>query len=560
MSKYLQNVSFEISTQNQTIKNNESTNDEAQKLNYDYENFDIEKSVQLKKTFFINSLLSFSVTKRKNKKKFVRTRRDRKMTIDVAANDTKTYRCTIRDNTKNLIRKFSFVIEKDFIKFMKKNQDELFKTMKYLLSIYQTMNDAFQTLKQKLTITKTNNNMLEKRVETQKQKIANFFKKRQKSIKQIIESKSFIRFKKKKVIKFRKSKNAHRKNFETMNVRNKSLLIDKQIMKKMIENLKRRLRNAKAYVSSINSNRENVELRHSSSNKRTEKQNYENILRREQSLSNMRFESSTRRETERYVEKMFVSKHKYSELSLFYDDATKWKTWKTHLMTKMQIDFYDFFVKWNKINYAKDKTRDNVQFTIWHKAKSNFIESYKKFRKLIEDLINVFEKKKQDKHKTLLQQLFFSSFAMNVKNRFEIFEKFLARFTSTMSSLRLSNNDKIMHLYRNFFDQFTKKIYHLNELIEYAKYVKEMRQMTNQMKIRNDIKQVISSSIVEEKKRSSREVEIIRKDSNVKKLIENKSKTKAQNMIKNMLSRFFAHIRNKFKKNDRCFKCEKKNI
>ena len=170
----------------------------------------------------------------------------------------------------------------------------------------------------------------------------------------------------------------------------------------------------------------------------------------------------------------------------------------------------------------------------------------------------MFEKKKQDKHKTLFQQLFSSNFAMNVKNRFEIFEKFLTRFTSTINSLRLSNNDKIMHLYRNLFDQLTKKLYHLNEFTKYAEYVKKMRQMTNQMKIRNDIKQTISSSIIDNRVRSTREIETIRKNANSKKFMSERFKIKTQTLTKNMLSRFFAHIRNKFKKNDRCFKCKKK--
>ena len=61
-------------------------------------------------------------------------------------------------------------------------------------------------------------------------------------------------------------------------------------------------------------------------------------------------------------------------------------------------------------------------------------------------------KKKQNKHKTLLQQLFFLKFAINVKNRFEIFEKFFVRFISTINPLRLLNNDKIIYFYKNFFD------------------------------------------------------------------------------------------------------------
>ena len=135
-----------------------------------------------------------------------------------------------------------------------------------------------------------------------------------------------IRFKKKKIAKLWKSKNAHRKNFEKINVKNKSLLMNKQIIKKVIKNLKRRLRDAKTYAFSINSNRENFKSRFSLNNKKTKKQSYKKILRQKQLLSNIKFESNTKRKTKRYIKKMFVSKHKYSKLLLFYNDATKWKT------------------------------------------------------------------------------------------------------------------------------------------------------------------------------------------------------------------------------------------
>ena len=39
MSKYLQNVFFEISTQNQIVENNESFDEKERKLNLNYENF-----------------------------------------------------------------------------------------------------------------------------------------------------------------------------------------------------------------------------------------------------------------------------------------------------------------------------------------------------------------------------------------------------------------------------------------------------------------------------------------------------------------------------------------
>ena len=52
--------------------------------------------------------------------------------------------------------------------------------------------------------------------------------------------------------------------------------------------------------------------------------------------------------------------------------------------------------------------------------------------------------------------------------------------------------------------------------------------------------------------------DVIRKKTNTKKLFQNQSKTKKQNQIKNMLTYLSTHIRNKLKKNNKCFKCNKK--
>ena len=135
---------------------------------------------------------------------------------------------------------------------------------------------------------------------------------------------------------------------------------------------------------------------------------------------------------------------------------------------------------------------------------------------------------------------------MNVENRSETFEKFLIRFTSTISSLRLIDDDKITHLYRNLFDQLTEKIYHLNATTGYSEYVKNVRQITNQMKIRQNIKHNATTSITANRNKLIRVVES-RKNSSFKK-IDDRLKVKIQISIKNMLTRLSIHIRRKFKK------------
>ena len=145
---------------------------------------------------------------------------------------------------------------------------------------------------------------------------------------------------------------------------------------------------------------------------------------------------------------------------------------------------------------------------------------------------------------------------MKIKNRFENFEKFLTRFTSTINSLKLIDNEKITHLFRNLSKQLIEKIYHLNEVTKYSNYVKKMRQTINQMKIRNEMKQnaTIFTTI---KKRRTRAIENMnRKKTNFKKISKNKFKTKEHNAMKNMIFKLLTHIRVKFRKTNKCFKYE----
>ena len=145
---------------------------------------------------------------------------------------------------------------------------------------------------------------------------------------------------------------------------------------------------------------------------------------------------------------------------------------------------------------------------------------------------------------------------MKVKNRFENFEKFLVRFTSTINSLKFIDNEKITHLFRNFSKQLIEKIYHLNEITKYSNYVKKMRQTINQMKIRNEMKQnaTIFTTI---KKRRTRAIENMnRKKTNFKKISKNKFKTKKHNAMKNIIFKLSIHIRVKLRKINKCFQCE----
>lgn len=518
-------------------------------LNLDYEDSDMEAEVGASsKTPPTHVMLSPPATKRKDKHKAVRTQTDRRVTVNLAPNDTEDYRCTLRDNTRDLAQEFSFATEADFVKLVEDNPGEIFETIKHLLAAYHTMDETSRSLQEELTLATTDNSQLEKRAEAQKQKISDLSKEHQEATAQVGGLESLIKAKEEEVAKLRRARNAHRDNFEKVEARARALIIDKQTLEKTIEGFERRLKNVDAYMQFEDSDREDPVLRFPGS-RETGGDGHRRILRRDEPLPELR------REPDRYRSEAPPPKHKYPELPLFYGDTTEWEAWKAHLMTKVQTDYYDFPLEWNKINYARDKTRGNAQATIWHRAKPDSLEPYKELKELIEDLSNVFGEEEQDKHRTLLQQLFSPRFAMGAKDRSETFERFLARFTSTISPLRLSDNDKIMHLYRNLSDQLTEKIYHLNGLVGYPEYVRGVRQVANQMKIRSDITHNAAAPTTSARGRIARTTDLARKDTGLKKPLRDRSRTKGQSPLDIMLGRLPAHIRQKFRKDGRCFKC-----
>ena len=172
--------------------------------------------------------------------------------------------------------------------------------------------------------------------------------------------------------------------------------------------------------------------------------------------------------------------------------------------------------------------------------------------KLIENLNNVYDEKEQNKNKHLFQQLFFLNFAMRVKKRKKSFEKFLTKFTFTINFLKLIDDEKITHLFRNLSNQLTKKIYHLNEVTKYFDYVKKVRQTINQMKIRNEIKQTTYTTTTKNRRREKSS----RKNIEFKKIVKSQFKSADQIALKKMLSKLLVHIRNKFRKENKCFKCD----
>ena len=73
--------------------------------------------------------------------------------------------------------------------------------------------------------------------------------------------KKFIKIKKNEMIKLRRFKNVHRKNFEKIDVKIKTLTIDNQNLKKIVENYEKRLRKTMTKTFQKDFDRENIKSR-----------------------------------------------------------------------------------------------------------------------------------------------------------------------------------------------------------------------------------------------------------------------------------------------------------
>ena len=221
----------------------------------------------------------------------------------------------LKNNTKIFVQKFNFAIQENFVQLMKENNDQMFETIKHVLKVYQNMNTFCDELQRNLTFTTKSKNRIKIKIQTQKTKFENMNNEHQQTLTKIKKLKSSILIKNEKMNKLRKSRNAHRENFEKINVKIKFFVINKKIMQKTIKNLKRKLTYAQQYFSLNDSNRENLKSSFSRMQHTTKTFDQIKMFRRENSFSTQKHRHEN--------ESTSFSKHKYFELLIFYENSTK---------------------------------------------------------------------------------------------------------------------------------------------------------------------------------------------------------------------------------------------
>ena len=225
----------------------------------------------------------------------------------------------LRNNTKTFVKKFNFVNLKNFFHLMKSDSKKLFAIVKHVLKTYQNINNVCETFQKNLTMTINDMKKLKTRVEVQKQKLIDLFKKHEQKSLQTNELKKILTFKKKKIVKLRKSRNAHRDNFDKINIKTKSLMLNKKTMQKTIEKLKKKLKFARSYLSLKNFDRKNEKQTLFKSNKSSNEINHVKLFRRKKSM----FISQYEHHKQKNEITITFFKHKYSKLSIFYENTKK---------------------------------------------------------------------------------------------------------------------------------------------------------------------------------------------------------------------------------------------
>ena len=247
-------------------------------------------------------------------------------------------------------------------------------------------------------------------------------------------------------------------------------------------------------------------------------------------------------------------KIKYQDILNFYENHDEWKQWKSHLRIKFESDFWQFFTKKSKIHYAKNHCKDLTWDIIEHRVDYDSAYSYEFIDELISDLKNLCEN--FDKVDNVYNELFDDKFFMRFKNKNEIFEQYLNRFNNLMTSLNLIETLKINQLFRTIIKRLINVVNHLSKCKNYHKFVREIRTITHQKKILNDIDRHFEFKITKNFK--------IKITDTIFRAIKNRVTNTFFNtrVIKNKvaeynLSRLSSHIVIKLKAEEKCYKCFK---
>ena len=364
-----------------------------------------------------------------------------------------------------------------------------------------------------------------------------------------------------KTVRMKRCRDQHRARENELAEKIKTLRLNKAVLKKKILNFINRQARQKNFID--DSDQKDIRREFRRQNLRHEKDFIELLSRDLLRKSIILFQ---KRIFERFHESTFSKKHslilrtqhehkiKYQNISNFYENHDEWKQWKAHLKIKLESDSWQFSNERNKIYYARNHCKKLIWDIIEHRVDYDSAYSYEFIEKLINDLKNVCDD--FDKMNNAYNEFFENKFFMKFKNKNEIFEQYLNRFNNLMTSLNLIDAFKINQLFKIIIKRLTNAMTHLSKCKNYHRFVREMRAITHQKKILNDIDRHFEFKISKIFK--------IRTTSTISRVIKNKvantlftTRVVKDRNAKYNLSQLFSHVINKLKIEKKCYKCFK---
>ena len=156
----------------------------------------------------------------------------------------------------------------------------------------------------------------------------------------------------------------------------------------------------------------------------------------------------------------------------------EWNWWKQNLLTKIWICEHDFFFERHKMNYVRDKCKNIIYKIIKHKIVIDNDDSYRILSKFIIDLNKIFEK--FDENSKTINEFYNKNVFMKIiiKNKNEIFDEFLIKFSTTVMNLRFDDEMKILYFRRIMINKLNYNTKHLIQCKNYRFFCNEVREMS----------------------------------------------------------------------------------
>lgn len=223
------------------------------------------------------------------------------------------------------------------------------------------------------------------------------------------------------------------------------------------------------------------------------------------------------------------------------DDREDWDQWRMHLETKFRQSSILFGSEQDKIDYIRDHCKGTAFNVIKARANPKYEKAYTTADEAVQDLENMFGE--YDKEAKAEAQLHDTKFKMGGTNKNESFDEFLARFTSVVTLLDLTDTQIISNLKRCLNDRIRYKVLDGTSYTTSKQLIKRCRQCDLDIQTSDSLSTKRAPKTVNQSTKSTSGTST--------------SNAEASKPRKSRGVMHPAHVMDKLFKENRCFKCLK---